>query len=70
MAWTSFSAEAIELHAQVRKLERQGRISDMIDVIKAALEKAHREGPSNESYADFEAKLEREFLPDSTDSAG
>lgn len=70
MAWAHFSAEAVELHSLVRKLDREGRIVVAVQAIEAALEKAYREGPSNESYADFEARLERAFAPDSTDSAG
>jgi hypothetical protein len=52
------------------RLNRAGRISDAIDVIKAALEKAYRDGPSNESYQDFEARLEREHATDSAELAG
>lgn len=56
MAWTPFSAEAIDLKLEVLKLEREGRISDATEVIVAALEKAHREGPSGETYEQFEAR--------------
>ncbi|WP_374553183.1 hypothetical protein [Sphingobium yanoikuyae] len=65
MAWTPFSGEAVELHCQLDRLNRAGRISDAIDVIKAALEKAYRDGPSNENYKDFEARIEREPAADS-----
>lgn len=60
MAWTPFSAEAVRLDSQLRKLHREGRSSAALEAIKQALERAHREGPSNITYADFEAELERE----------
>jgi hypothetical protein len=60
MAWTPFSAEAIRLDSQLRKLHAQGRISDALNVIVAALDKAHRGGPSNTSYEAFEAEVEKE----------
>lgn len=70
MAWTAFSAEAVELHGRLHRLNEAGRISDALEAITAALEKAHRLGPSNESYEAFEARLERERTVDSADSAG
>lgn len=59
MAWTPFSAEAVKLDVEIRRLHKSGKISDALDLIKAALDKAHREGPSNISYEDFEAEYER-----------
>lgn len=56
MAWTAFSAEAIDLKLKVLKLEQQGRLSEAVAVIEQALEKAHREGPSGETYEQFEAR--------------
>lgn len=56
MAWTAFSAEAIDLKLKVLKLERDGRLSEATDAIVAALEKAHRDGPSGEAYKEFEAR--------------
>lgn len=56
MAWTAFSAEAIDLKLKVLKLERDGRLSDATDAIVAALEKAQRDGPSGETYEEFEAR--------------
>jgi ABC-type amino acid transport substrate-binding protein len=56
MAWTPFSAEAIALHIAVGKLDRDGRVSDALSLINAALEKAHRDGPSNTTYEQFEAQ--------------
>lgn len=70
MAWTRFSGEAVKLHSQLHRLNQAGRISDAIDAIKVALEKAYRDGPSNESYQDFEARLERERPVDSVERAG
>lgn len=58
MAWTSFSAEAVTLDSQLRKLHREGRVSDAVEAIQRALEKAHRDGPSNISSMQFEAELE------------
>lgn len=57
MAWTPFSAEAIMLETELRRLG-PSRISDRIEVIKQALEKAHRHGPSDMSYGEFEKMLE------------
>lgn len=59
MAWTPFSAEAVRLDTQVRKLHREGRTSDALELIDAALERAHREGPSNTTYEQFESELEQ-----------
>jgi hypothetical protein len=56
MAWTAFSAEAIDLKLKVLKLEREGRLSEATDAICTALEKARREGPSGETYEEFEAR--------------
>lgn len=56
MAWTAFSAEAIDLKLKVLKLESEGRLSEATAEICAALEKAHREGPSGETYEQFEAR--------------
>lgn len=58
MAWTPFSAEAVELHTLVGRLNKQGRITDALEAINAALEKAHHDGPSNKTYEQFEAELE------------
>lgn len=60
MAWTPFSAEAIELHILLRKLDKDGRVSEALEAIDAALEKAHREGPSGVTYEEFEARSEPE----------
>lgn len=54
MAWGPYSAEAIDLHGQIGRLNRQGRITDAIALIEQALAKAEREGPSNISYEQFE----------------
>lgn len=70
MTWTPFSAEAVELHSTLHRLNRAGRITDAVDAIKAALKKAHIAGPSNESYEAFEARLDRERATDSVDTAG
>lgn len=56
MAWTPFSYEAVHLLTDVERLVRQGRTSDALDLIGAALAKAQREGPSNISYSQFEAE--------------
>jgi len=56
MAWEPFSAEAIALDGELRRLHQAGKLSGAIDAIKAALQRAHREGPSNESYEDFERR--------------
>lgn len=55
MAWGPFSAEAVLLDSKLRKLHKDGRVSDAIGAIKEALEKARVEGPGNISYAEFEA---------------
>lgn len=60
MAWTPFSAEAVMLHGEIGRLDKQGRISDALELIVQALEKAHREGPSNISYEDFERACNNE----------
>lgn len=60
MAWTPFSAEAIDLKLAVLKLEREGRVSEATGIIVEALERAHRDGPSNKTYAEFEAECEVE----------
>lgn len=59
MAWKPFSAEAIVLEGKLHNLRQAGRSSEMIDVIVKALEKAHRDGPSNMSYETFEAELKK-----------
>jgi len=59
MAWKPFSAEAIKLEAKIRSLTKQGRVSDVTEAIAEALEQAHRNGPSNMSYEDFEAELKK-----------
>lgn len=55
MAWGPFSAEAVLLDSKLRKLHADGRISDALDAIEKALGKARATGPSNMSYAEFEA---------------
>lgn len=59
MAWTAFSAEAVKLHSEIARLNKGGRITDAISAIETALRQAHLYGPSNMSYAEFEAELER-----------
>lgn len=54
MAWTGFSAEAVDLDTTLRKLHREGRVSEAIGAIKAALARAYQDGPSNISYEEFE----------------
>lgn len=56
MAWTPFSAEAIDLKLEVLKLEREGRLNEATEAIERALERAHRAGPSGETYEQFEAR--------------
>ncbi len=56
MTWTAFSGEAVILDSKIRKLHREGRVTDAILAIEQALETAHRNGPSGMSYEDFEAK--------------
>lgn len=58
MTWGPFSAEAVTLDGELQKLHKEGRVSDALNAIKAALDKAHRVGPSNISYAEFEAACE------------
>lgn len=60
MAWTPFSAEAVRLDTQLRKLHKEGRLSEAVETIKQALERAHRDGPSNTTYEEFEAQLAEE----------
>jgi len=57
MAWTPFSSEAVELDTAIRKLHREGRISESLDLICKALEKAQCDGPSNETYEEFERRV-------------
>lgn len=58
--WSPYSAEAVRLHSEVMRLSKSGRITDAVDAIKRALEKAHRDGPSNTTYEEFErAEYER-----------
>ncbi|MEV9168643.1 hypothetical protein AB0133_26750 [Klebsiella pneumoniae] len=54
MPWTPFSAEAVLLDSKLRKLHKEGRISDAIVAIEQALETAHKQGPSNMPYEEFE----------------
>jgi len=56
MAWGLFSAEAVKLDVMLRRLHKEGRTSDALGAIVAALEKAHRDGPSGTTYEDFEAQ--------------
>lgn len=58
MAWTPFSAEAVRLHSDLLKLNKDGRISEALDLINKALEEAHRNGPSNMTYEQFEAECD------------
>ena len=62
MAWTPFSAEAIQLDTTLRRLHREGRISDALDAINTALEKAHRDGPSNMTYEESEAECAADYV--------
>lgn len=57
MAWTPFSAEAVDLDTQLRRLHREGRVSEATQAIVAALERAHRHGPTGETYEQFEARV-------------
>jgi hypothetical protein len=66
MSWGPFSAEAVTLDGALRRLHREGRTSDAIAAIKNALDIAHRTGPSNMTYAEFEAACST----DSADPAG
>lgn len=45
-ASTVFSAEAARLDAELRKLHKRGQFSAALELIREALEKAHRDGPS------------------------
>jgi hypothetical protein len=56
--WRGQSAETIHLDCEIRKLHKQGRTSEALRVIEAALEKAHRDGPSDMTYEEFEASLD------------
>lgn len=58
MSWTPFSAEAVNLSVLVNKLQKHGRISEALEAIGVALEKAHKDGPSNITYAQFERASE------------
>lgn len=55
MAWGPFSAEAVRLDSKLRRLHKEGRITDAVQEIEKALRSAHAYGPSNESYESFEA---------------
>lgn len=70
MPWTPFSAEAVLLDSKLRKLHRQGRTTDAIEAIEAALEAAHRQGPSNMSYEDFEHAADARSAIRSIDTRG
>lgn len=61
MAWGPFSAEAVRLDSHLRQLHRQGRTSEALDAIVAALDKANRDGPSNQTYDHFAAEIEAEL---------
>jgi len=67
MAWGPFSAEAVELDGVLRSLHAAGRTSEAVDAIKAALDKAHRAGPSNTTYGAFEEQLSGKPPVDSTE---
>jgi hypothetical protein len=54
MAWTPFSAEAVRLHTELIKLNKRGATSEALNLIVAALEVAHRQGPSNMSYEEID----------------
>lgn len=57
MSWGPFSAEAVALDTELRRLHRLGRVSEALGLISDALAKAHAEGPSNLTYAQFEAEI-------------
>lgn len=59
MTWNPFSAEAVILDSMLRKLHREGRVTDAIGAIEKALEEAHRNGPSNISYEGFVEKTDQ-----------
>lgn len=61
MAWTPFSAEAVRLHGEIGRLDKQGRISDALELIVRALDKAHRDGPEKITYEQFEAECDAKF---------
>jgi hypothetical protein len=56
MAWTPFSAEAVNLDTELRKLHREGRTSEAVELIVDALVRAHRDGPSKISYEQFDTE--------------
>ena len=59
MAWTPFSAEAIDLDCRLRQLHKAGKTTVALEAIKTALAKAHKYGPDNVSYEQFEARLKK-----------
>jgi hypothetical protein len=54
MTWSPFSAEAVKLDTVIRRLHKDGRITDAIAAIEKALERARLDGPSNTTYEQFE----------------
>lgn len=60
MSWGPFSAEAIALDSELRKLRGDPNTNKAIQRIEAALEHAHLHGPSNMTYAEFEAACDKE----------
>lgn len=59
MAWTPFSAEAVELDTLLRQLHKSGRTTEALNAVVKALVKAHEKGPDNVSYEQFEARLKK-----------
>lgn len=55
MAWTSFSAEAVQLDTELRKLYQERQVGAALELIREALEKAHRYGPSDIACEEFDA---------------
>lgn len=59
MAWCEYSAEAIDLDTKLRTLHKQGKTTEALAAITAALRKASEVGPSLLTYEQFERRLTR-----------
>jgi hypothetical protein len=62
MVWGPFSAEAVNLDCEIRRLHAHGRTTDAIRAIEEALARAHREGPSNVPYEQFEREADAQAV--------
>jgi hypothetical protein len=54
MSWGPFSAEAVLLDSKIRELHKGRDATAAIEAIGQAMERAHRDGPSNMTWEEFD----------------